>query len=113
MGYNSLEGDIMIVEKIRKNKYLRMLLKETNDSNFMDDVNALNNKISLYCNESDAYYDKIKKHYSEVKNAFFNKDSNDLTYLEAKKIAYNYHLYLLKDYYNKICERLFFEKLSN
>lgn len=103
----------MIVEKIRKNKYLRMLLKETNDNIFMDDVNALNDKISPYTDEDIAYYDKIKKHYSEIKNAFFNKKSNDLTYLEAKKIAYNYHLYLLKDYYNKICERLFFEKLSN
>lgn len=103
----------MIIDKIRKNKYLRALLKETNDSSFMDDVNALTNKISLYCNENDAYYDKIKKHYSEIENAFFNKKSNDLTYLEAKKIAYNYHLYLLKNYYNKISERLFFEKLSN
>ena len=55
----------MIVEKIRKNKYLRMLLKETNDSNFMDDVNALNNKISPYSSEDTAYYDKIKKHYSD------------------------------------------------
>lgn len=103
----------MIAEKIRKSKYLRMLLKETNDSNFISDVNALNNKISPYSNQDVVYYDKIKKHYSEIINAFFDKDSNDLTYLEAKKIAYDYHLYLLKDYYNKICERLFFEKLSN
>ncbi len=103
----------MIVNLIKKNRHLRLLLKETNDISFMNDVNLMNDKIAQYGDSNDVYYGKIKKHYSKIKNAFFGKKCTDLPYLEAKKIAYNYHLYLLHDYYNKICERLFFEKLSN
>ena len=103
----------MIIRLIKKNRNLRLLLKETNDVSFMNDVNDMNDKILKYGDSNDVYYSKIKKHYLKIKNAFFGKKCTDLSYLEAKKIAYNYHLYLLRDYYNKISERLFFEKLSN
>lgn len=100
-----------LLNSIRRVKYLKILKRETNDSEFMCNVNDLLQQISK-CN-ADITDEKITSHYDKIKRVFLNKSSSDITYLETKKMAYNYHLYLLNDYYNKICSSLFLEKSSN
>ena len=100
-----------ILGNIRRFKYLKILNRETNDNVFMNNVNDLLQQISKY--NKDITDEKITSHYDKIKRLFLNKSSNDITYLETKKMAYNYHLYLLNDYYNKIRSSLFFEKSSN
>lgn len=101
----------MILNTIKKLKYKKILKKETNDNLFLKKVNNLLQKISN-CNK-EITDEKINKHFNKIKNMFLNKSSNDITYLETKKMAYNYHLYLLEEYYNKIYSTLFLEKSSN
>ncbi len=99
---------------IKNMKYLNKLKKETNDINFINKVNKIQNKIEIYSHEKDKEYEeKIEKHYMTIKKMFLNKKSNDIRYLQTKKMAYNYHLYLLENYYKKICKNYFLEKLGN
>ena len=100
-----------LLSSIRKVKYMKNLKRETNDNVFICNVNNLLQQISK-CNK-DVTDEKITSHYDKIKQLFLNKSSSDITYLETKKMAYNYHLYLLNDYYNKTCSSLFFEKSSN
>lgn len=111
MSYNVIKiGDNMI-KQLKKLKYIKDLKKETNDGLFIKKVNELLQKISK-CNE-EINDNKITNHFEKIKNKFLNKTSNDITYLETKKMVFNYHLYLLEEYYNKIYNNLFFQKSSN
>ena len=98
---------------IKNIKYLSKLKKETNDMKFINDIEILTNKIKTYETIDETYEEKINKHYQTIKKMFLNKKSNDIRYLKTKKMAYEYHLYLLKNYYNEICKTKFLEKLGN
>lgn len=98
---------------IEKIKYLNELKKETNDTKFINKVNRIKNQIEIYNPQKEDYEKKIQQHYQIIQKMFLNKKSNDIRYLETKKMAYNYHLYLLENYYNEIQKTLFLEKLSN
>ena len=98
---------------IKNIKYLNKLKKETNDMKFLNEIEKINNKIIIYETTNKIYEDKINKHYQTIKKMFLNKKSNDIRYLKTKKMAYEYHLYLLNNYYNEICKTKFLEKLSN
>lgn len=101
--------------KIIKNlKYLNILKKETNDEKFINRINSIKNKIENISIEKDKIYEeKIEKHYQIIKKMFLNKKSNNIRYLQTKKMAYNYHLYLLENYYNETCKNKFLQKLGN
>lgn len=98
---------------IKNIKYLNKLKKETNDMKFLNEIEIINNKIKTYKTTDKTYEEKINKHYQTIKKMFLNKKSNDIRYLKTKKMAYEYHLYLLNNYYNEICKTKFLEKLSN
>ena len=98
---------------IKNIKYLNKLKKETNDMKFLNEIEIINNKIKTYEPTDKIYEEKINKHYQTIKKMFLNKKSNDIRYLKTKKMAYEYHLYLLNNYYNEICKTKFLEKLSN
>ena len=98
---------------IKNIKYLNKLKKETNDIKFLNEIEIINNKIKLQKTKDLTYEEKINKHYQTIKKMFLNKKSNDIRYLKTKKMAYDYHLYLLNNYYNEICKTKFLEKLSN
>lgn len=98
---------------IKNIKYINKLKKETNDIKFLNEIQNLNNKIKTYNTPNEIYEEKIDKHYQTIKKMFINKKSNDIRYLQTKKMAYEYHLYLLNNYYNEICKTKFLEKLSN
>lgn len=99
---------------IKNIKELNNLKKETNDSNFLDKTEEIKNKIKNNKIEKDKEYEeKIEKHYKIIKKMFLNKKSNNIRYLKTKKMAYNYHLYLLENYYKKICKEKFLQKLGN
>ncbi len=98
---------------IKNIKYLNKLKKETNDIKFLNEIENLNNKIKIYETTDKIYEEKIQKHYQTIKKMFLNKKSNNIRYLKTKKMAYEYHLYLLNNYYNEICKTKFLEKLSN
>ena len=98
---------------IKNIKYLNKLKKETNDMKFINDIETITNKIKSYKTIDETYEEKINKHYQTIKKMFLNKKSNDIRYLKTKKMAYEYHLYLLNNYYNEICKTKFLEKLSN
>ena len=98
---------------IKNIKYLNKLKKETNDIKFLNEIELINNKIKTQKTTDKIYEEKINKHYQTIKKMFLNKKSNDIRYLKTKKMAYEYHLYLLNNYYNEICKTKFLEKLSN
>lgn len=98
---------------IKNIKYLNKLKKETNDMKFINEIERINEKIKSYNTEDKIYEEKINKHYQTIKKMFLNKKSNDIRYLKTKKMAYEYHLYLLNNYYNEICKTKFLEKLGN
>lgn len=98
---------------IKNIKYLNKLKKETNDMKFLNEIEIINNKIKTYGPTDKLYEEKINKHYQTIKKMFLNKKSNDIRYLKTKKMAYEYHLYLLNNYYNELCKTKFLEKLSN
>ena len=98
---------------IKNIKYLNKLIKETNDMNFLNEIENINNKIKNYNSTDITYEEKINKHYQTIKKMFINKKSNDIRYLQTKKMAYEYHLYLLNNYYNEVCKTKHLEKLSN
>ena len=98
---------------IKNIKYLNKLKKETNDIKFLNDIENLKSKIETLNKTSETYEEKINKHYQTIKKMFLNKKSNDIRYLKTKKMAYEYHLYLLNSYYNEMCKTKFLEKLSN
>ena len=98
---------------IKNVKYLNKLKKETNDIIFLNNINNIKQKINQYEYTNMEYEKKINKHYQTIKKMFLNKKSNDLRYLKTKKMAYEYHLYLLENYYKEICKTNFLEKLSN
>lgn len=99
---------------IKNIKELNNLKKETNDSKFLDKTEEIKNKIKNNKIEKDKEYEeKIEKHYKIIKKMFLNKKSNNIRYLKTKKMAYNYHLYLLENYYKKICKEKFLQKLGN
>ena len=95
-------------------KYINKLKKETNDIEFLNKVDKLKNKIEIYnIKDNKIYEEKIQKHYQTIKKMFLNKKSNDIRFLKTKKMAYEYHLYLLNNYYNELCKTKFLEKLRN
>ena len=99
---------------IKNIKYLNFLKKETNDEKFINKINNIKTKIEINNTEKDKNYEeKIEKHYQIIKKMFLNKKSNDIRYLQTKKMAYNYHLYLLENYYKKTCKTKFLQKLGN
>ena len=98
---------------IKNIKYLNKLKKETNDIKFLNDIENLKSKIETLNKTSETYEEKINKHYQTIKKLFLNKKNNDIRYLKTKKMAYEYHLYLLNSYYNEMCKTKFLEKLSN
>ena len=98
---------------IKNIKYLNKLKKETNDIKFLNDIENLKSKIETLNKTNETYEKKINKHYQTIKKMFLNKKSNDIRYLKTKKMAYEYHLYLLNNYYNEMCKTKFLEKLSN
>ena len=98
---------------IKNIKYLNKLKKETNDINFLNEIEKIKIKIETLNKTSTTYEEKINKHYQTIKKMFLNKKSNDIRYLKTKKMAYEYHLYLLNNYYNEMCKTKFLEKLSN
>ncbi len=99
---------------VKNIKYLNKLKKETNDIKFITKVNKIKNKIEIYSDEENKKYEeKINKHYQIIKKMFFYKKSNNIRYLQTKKMAYDYHLYLLEKYYNEIQKTKHLEKLSN
>ena len=98
---------------IKNIKYLNKLKKETNDIKFLNDIGNLKSKIETLNKTNETYEKKINKHYQTIKKMFLNKKSNDIRYLKTKKMAYEYHLYLLNNYYNEMCKTKFLEKLSN
>jgi rubrerythrin len=98
---------------IKNIKYLNKLKKETNDINFLNEIEKIKTKIETLNKTSTTYEEKINKHYQTIKKMFLNKKSNDIRYLKTKKMAYEYHLYLLNNYYNEMCKTKFLEKLSN
>ena len=98
---------------IKNIKYLNKLKKETNDIKFLNDIGNLKSKIETLNKTNETYEKKINKHYQTIKKMFLNKKSNDIRYLKTKKMAYEYHLYLLNNYYNEICKTKHLEKLSN
>lgn len=99
---------------VKNIKYLNKLKKETNDIEFINNINTIKEKINKYNEYSNEQYEqKIEKHYKTIKKMFINKKSNDIRYLQTKKMAYEYHLYLLENYYNEICKNKFLEKLGN
>jgi len=105
-----------LFNKIKKLKKIKKLQEETNDFKFINQVNILKTKIAKQtknCNiNTTKYENKIKEHFKKLETTFINKNINDEKYLETKKMAYNYHLYLLKSYYNELYKNLFIEKLS-
>jgi len=98
---------------IKNIKYINKLKKETNDIKFLNEIENINSKIKIYNTTNKTYEEKINKHYQTIKKMFLNKKSNDIRYLKTKKMAYEYHIYLLNNYYNEICKTKFLEKLSN
>ena len=99
---------------IKDIKYINKLKKDTNDMTFLNNISRINKQIDINeINKNNDYEQKIQKHYQIIKKMFLNKKSNDIRYLEAKKMAYNYHLYLLNNYYKEICKTKYLEKLSN
>ena len=98
---------------IKNIKYLNKLKKETNDIKFLNKIETINNKIKSYETINKTYEEKINKHYQTIKKMFLNKKSNDIRYLKTKKMAYEYHLYLLNNYYNELCKNKSLEKLGN
>ena len=98
---------------IKNIKYLNKLKKDTNDIKFLNDIENLKSKIETLNKTNETYEEKINKHYQTIKKMFLNKKSNDIRYLKTKKMAYEYHLYLLNNYYNEMCKTKFLEKLSN
>ena len=98
---------------IKNIKYINKLKKQTNDMKFLNEIQNFNDKIKKYSMTDKIYEEKINKHYQTIKKMFLNKKSSDIRYLKAKKIAYEYHLYLLNNYYNELCKTKFLEKLSN
>ena len=98
---------------IKNVKYINKLKKETNDVEFINKINNIKQKIKKYKYIYKELEEKINKHYQIIKKMFLNKKSNDKRYLKTKKMAYDYHLYLLEKYYNETCKTKFLEKLSN
>jgi hypothetical protein len=98
---------------IKNIKYINKLKKQTNDMEFLNEIQNFNDKIKKYNMTDKIYEEKINKHYQTIKKMFLNKKSNDIRYLKTKKMAYEYHLYLLNNYYNELCKTKFLEKLSN
>ena len=99
---------------IKNIKYVNILKKETNDEKFINKIKDIKTKIELNKIEKDqTYEEKIEKHYKIIKKMFLNKKSNNIRYLQTKKMAYNYHLYLLENYYKKTCKEKFLQKLGN
>lgn len=98
---------------IKNIKYLNKLKKETNDMKFLNEIENINNKIKEYETIDKTYEEKINKHYLTIKKMFLNKKNNNIRFLKTKKMAYEYHLYLLNNYYNEICKTKYLEKLSN
>lgn len=98
---------------IKNIKYINKLKKQTNDMKFLNEIQNFNDKIKKYNMTDKIYEEKINKHYQTIKKMFLNKKSNDIRYLKTKKMAYEYHLYLLNNYYNELCKTKFLEKLSN
>lgn len=99
---------------IKNLKYINILKKETNDEKFINKINNIKTKIEINNIENDKYYEeKIEKHYEIIKKMFLNKKSNNIRYLQTKKMAYNYHLYLLENYYKKTCKTKYLQKLGN
>lgn len=99
---------------IKNLKYLNILKKETNDEKFINKIKNIKTKIEISNIEKDKNYEeKIEKHYQIIKKMFLNKKSNNIRYLQTKKMAYNYHLYLLENYYKKTCKTKYLQKLGN
>ena len=99
---------------IKNIKNINKLKKETNDSKFINKIEEIKDKINKNKIEKDKEYEeKIERHYRIIKKMFLNKKSNNIRYLQTKKMAYNYHLYLLENYYNKTCKEKFLQKLGN
>jgi hypothetical protein len=99
---------------IKNIKYITELKRETNDDKFLKKINMIKTKIEINeINIDKEYQEKIEKHYQIIKKMFLNKKSNNIRYLQTKKMAYNYHLYLLENYYNKTCKTKFLQKLGN
>lgn len=105
-----------LIKRFNKIRYINSLKKETSDVKFLKKVVDLTIKIENYKNTQNVFhteYDKkIEKHYSEIERLFLDSKNNDIKHLETKKTAFNYHLYLLQTYYNKLYEDSFCEKLS-
>lgn len=99
---------------IKNIKNINKIKKETNDRKFINDINEIKKQIHINKMETDKEYEeKIEKHYKIIKKMFLNKKSNNIRYLQTKKMAYNYHLYLLENYYKKTCKEKFLQKLGN
>ena len=99
---------------IKNLKYLNILKKETNDEKFLNKIKSIKIKIENNSIEKDKNYEeKIRKHYQIIKKMFLNKKSNNIRYLQTKRMAYNYHLYLLENYYKQVCKNKYLQELRN
>ncbi|MBP3920097.1 MAG: hypothetical protein J6D28_00865 [Bacilli bacterium] len=91
----------------KKLKYLKKLKKETNDKNFIKKRNKIIQEIAKINKEPE---EKIKRHYTQLEKKYLQKKTNNIKFLQEKKIVFNYHLYLLNKYYNNIYKDLFTKK---
>lgn len=101
-----------LINKIKKNLKIKKLKKETNDFTFINQVKILKNNIGKYNQTITKYETKIEEHYNKIKEMFLNKNTNTEKELETKKMAFNYHLYLLKKYCEELYQNSLTEKLS-
>lgn len=98
------------MNNIKKIIYKKKLSKSIEDELFIKKVNNYYNKINIIKNnENDnLYYNrKIKEHYKVLRNKYLYKNDNTISFMQKKKIAFNYHLYLLQKYYDYLYENSF------
>ena len=100
-----------LIKKFNRLRYLHCLKKDTIDVRFLKrviDLNVLIENCNINQDVVQTEYDeKIEKHYNEIERLFLDSKNSDIKHLETKKTAFNYHLYLLETYYNKLYEASF------
>ena len=103
LGYTP-ETKITKIEPVED--YSVVFLQTENKEIPLGNVNSNGESTDFKINLSE-YDEKIEKHYNEIERLFLDSKNSDIKHLETKKTAFNYHLYLLETYYNKLYEASF------